>query len=195
MSAEHFGVFSNDHALTMSWDGNGKPSFALTFKVRKAGRIGQLLNLSSQITRTEAYLPNQPEPAAVALRFGDLIEEQDFEMYLPRPNPWQSKTTLGFIFTRHVQGCAHRYRPNRQTNLAGGCTLRQGLPLHQSGRQPNSGNRRFFPATGNSIWFGDRENDPPVNLNYHGGMEGTEKNLLVLRLEVVGRVNDFHILH
>lgn len=96
MSAEHFGVFSNDHALTMSWDGNGKPSFALTFKVRKAGRIGQLLNLSSQITRTEAYLPNQPEPAAIALRFGDLIEEQDFEMYLPRPNPWQSKTTLGF---------------------------------------------------------------------------------------------------
>jgi hypothetical protein len=112
MDGSNFAVFRDENALSMSWDGLGKPVFALTFRARKSGRINEMLQVSSLVTKAEAYLPAEAflelnysnsgiELRDIALRFsgqdGDQIATQGFELYPAQPNPWKSNTTLRFF--------------------------------------------------------------------------------------------------
>jgi hypothetical protein len=100
MATENFGVFEN--AVTTSWDApaafNGKAQFTLRFKATKSGKLSEMLNVSSRITKAEAY--TGVSKYDVALRFNgkgaSTITGLGFELYQNVPNPWVNKTQIGF---------------------------------------------------------------------------------------------------
>ena len=92
VSADNFGVFAN--ALTTSIDGAAE--FTVKFRAEKAGKLSQMLQLSSQITRSEAYNAGG-QNLDVALRLsGNTIAGVGFELYQNQPNPWVGRTQIGF---------------------------------------------------------------------------------------------------
>ena len=99
----NFAVFPAENALTMSWNGAGTPEFTVSFRVRKTGRLGDMLRISDRITKAEAYLPAETPVAApltIALRFRDsgpaAVTGPGFEVYPNQPNPWSDETRLRF---------------------------------------------------------------------------------------------------
>ncbi len=99
MKLDNFAVFSNEHALTTSWDGDSQAEFAVTFRAKAGGMLSQMLGVSSRITRAEAYNANS-DRLQVAFRFngqnGSTISGLGFELYQNTPNPFVSKTQIGF---------------------------------------------------------------------------------------------------
>ena len=94
MKDENFALFSD--ALTTSFDGKSAGEFTVHFRATKAGKLSQMLGVSSRITRAEAYALNG-ERNTVALRFnGSVIAGIGFELYQNEPNPFVSKTFIGF---------------------------------------------------------------------------------------------------
>ena len=104
MRAEHFAAFPAQAAITVSWDGPGKPAFTVRFRAVQTGVSDQFFALSSRITRAEAYaLPGETggmEPKSLALRFGGsegpVMKAQGFELYANEPNPWHDRTRIRF---------------------------------------------------------------------------------------------------
>ncbi|MEQ1745402.1 MAG: hypothetical protein ABMA02_08255 [Saprospiraceae bacterium] len=104
MRPEHFAVFPGEKLITVSWDGLGKPEFVVRFRAIRPGAFEEMLHLSSQITRSEAYRfseKNNAAPAqALALRFGGtvspVVKNQGFELYPNEPNPWHDRTRIRF---------------------------------------------------------------------------------------------------
>ncbi|MCW5921832.1 MAG: HYR domain-containing protein [Saprospiraceae bacterium] len=94
--ASNFGVFAD--ALTTSVDGDAA-EFSVTFRAVKAGRLSEMLGVSSRITRAEAYSLSS-DRMEVALRFngagGATIAGVGFELYQNQPNPFVNKTVIGF---------------------------------------------------------------------------------------------------
>ena len=92
VSANNFGVFAD--ALTVSID--GAENFTVKFRAEKAGKLSEMLGVSSRITKAEAYtLTNDRQE--VALRFdGKTIAGVGFELYQNQPNPFVNKTFVGF---------------------------------------------------------------------------------------------------
>ncbi|MCC7503774.1 MAG: T9SS type A sorting domain-containing protein, partial [Saprospiraceae bacterium] len=79
---------------TTSIDGAGE--FTVKFRAEKAGKLSEMLQLSSRITRAEAYNVNG-QNLEVALRFnGNTIAGVGFELYQNQPNPWVNRTQIGF---------------------------------------------------------------------------------------------------
>lgn len=106
VATEHFAVFRDAGAITVSWDGAGRPAFALRFRAKASGSLEQMLRVSSSITRAEAYgvfdgETEAPTRMAVALRFdsanGPVVQGQAFEVYPNEPNPWRDKTRIRFF--------------------------------------------------------------------------------------------------
>jgi hypothetical protein len=96
MSGEHFAVLASEEALTTSWDGRDRAGFSVTFRATKDGRLSEMLGVSSRITKAEAYSLSG-ERMDVALRFnGQTIAGVGFELYQNEPNPFVSKTAIGF---------------------------------------------------------------------------------------------------
>ena len=103
VSAENFGVFQDTpdgagpNALTVSL--NGALEFTVSFRAATSGKVSDLLNLSSRITKAEAY-NMKGEREEVALRFrspaGITTNGLGFELYQNQPNPFQSRTIIGF---------------------------------------------------------------------------------------------------
>ena len=106
MTPDNFGVFQD--AVTVSAE-NSAARFAIKFRALKSGKLSQMLAVSSRITRAEAYrrLRDNDEMTNddmttfdVALRFnseaGPTIVPVGFELYQNRPNPFGSKTLVGF---------------------------------------------------------------------------------------------------
>ncbi|MCB0526508.1 MAG: hypothetical protein KDC86_18465, partial [Saprospiraceae bacterium] len=92
VNANNFGVFSD--ALTVSID--GAESFTVKFRAEKAGKLSEMLNASSRITKAEAYSLAK-DRQEVALRFdGKTIAGVGFELYQNQPNPFVNKTFIGF---------------------------------------------------------------------------------------------------
>jgi len=92
VSESNFGVFND--ALTVSID--GADVFTVTFKAKKAGKLSQMLAVSSRITQAEAYTPANVRQN-VALRFDrSIISEVGFELYQNQPNPFVNRTFIGF---------------------------------------------------------------------------------------------------
>jgi hypothetical protein len=92
VKADNFGVF--DGALTTSVEGGSE--FAVKFRAEKAGKLSQMLGVSSRITKAEAYASDNSR-LDVAFRFdGKTIAGIGFELYQNQPNPFVSKTVVGF---------------------------------------------------------------------------------------------------
>ena len=50
-----FGIFNQVHSLTTSFDNEGEQGeFSVTFRATKAGKLSEMLHVSSQITKAEA---------------------------------------------------------------------------------------------------------------------------------------------
>jgi len=79
--------------VTVSID--GAQEFTLRFQATKSGKLSQMLGVSGAITRAEAYGDNGR--LNVAFRFGGkTIAGVGFELYQNQPNPFLSKTSIGF---------------------------------------------------------------------------------------------------
>ncbi|TNE56828.1 MAG: HYR domain-containing protein, partial [Bacteroidetes bacterium] len=100
MTMENFGIFNGEHFLTTSFDNERTVGeFAVTFRAEAAGKLSEMLKVSSQITVAEAYNMDR-ERQEVALRFngadGSTVTGLGFELYQNQPNPWLNKTQVGF---------------------------------------------------------------------------------------------------
>ena len=100
MKAENFALFPADNAITTSWNGTtGKAEFVIRFRAKRAGKLSEMLNVSSRITKAEAYSFAE-ERMDVAFRFnsqdGATITGVGFELYQNQPNPFVNRTTVGF---------------------------------------------------------------------------------------------------
>jgi len=92
VNASNFGVHTD--ALTVSID--KADAFTVTFRATKAGKLSEMLGVSSRITKSEAYSLTDGR-LDVALRFdGKTIAGIGFELYQNQPNPFISKTFVGF---------------------------------------------------------------------------------------------------
>ncbi|HRI59354.1 MAG TPA: T9SS type A sorting domain-containing protein, partial [Saprospiraceae bacterium] len=108
MKPDNFALFPDEKALTTSWDasgsGGGQAEFSVKFKAKKAGKLSEMLAVSSRITRAEAYAEgndsNDGNFLDVAFRFNDqqssTVTGVGFELYQNQPNPFVNKTTVGF---------------------------------------------------------------------------------------------------
>jgi hypothetical protein len=106
MKTNNFAVFAD--AMTTSFDvpagSVAAPTFTVYFRATADGRLSKLMNISSRITKAEAYsgpTAQQPDsPTArmdVALRFnGTTVAGVGFELYQNTPNPWINRTQIGF---------------------------------------------------------------------------------------------------
>jgi len=90
-SLEQFGVF--EKAVTTAVEGASEP-FSLRFRARQAGRLSQLIRLSSQITPAVAF--NKGQKSKIALRFHAFETDRPFELFQNVPNPWGQQTRIGF---------------------------------------------------------------------------------------------------
>jgi len=100
MTLANFGIFNSEHALTTSFDNEQvTASFDVSFRAKAAGDLSNMLTVSGRITKAEAYNLSR-ERQAVALRFngtaGPVIAQQGFELYQNTPNPWTTRTQIGF---------------------------------------------------------------------------------------------------
>jgi len=92
VSENNFGVFGD--ALTVSVDGEN--AFTVTFRAAKAGKLSEMIGVSSRITKAEGYNAANNR-LDVALRFdGQTISGVGFELYQNQPNPFINKTFIGF---------------------------------------------------------------------------------------------------
>jgi hypothetical protein len=96
LKTDNYAVFSADQAMTLSNDGVEAGAFTVTFRAVQGGRLSELLGVSSRITKAEGYNA-QGEKLDVAFRFnGQTIAGVGFELYQNEPNPFVSKTMIGF---------------------------------------------------------------------------------------------------
>ena len=121
MTQGNFGIFKEQHSLTTSFDNEEvQGEFAVSFRAKKGGMLSEMLKVSGQITRAEAYLSAEAlaqaddamtndvssyagasaDKMSIALRFngqnGPVITAQGFEVYQNQPNPWMQCTQIGF---------------------------------------------------------------------------------------------------
>jgi len=89
--------------VTMSWNGDLRHAnqegqgmkLRLKFKVLQAGRLMDMLDITSKITTAEAYT-DVGEIQSVNLTFNSAGIFADFALYQNKPNPWSNHTTIGF---------------------------------------------------------------------------------------------------
>jgi hypothetical protein len=96
MNASNFGVFAD--AVTASFEGNAQ-AFAVKFRATKAGNLSNLLSVSSQITKAEAYNNETGARNDVAFRFNGTngtVAGAGFELFQNTPNPVQGRTNISF---------------------------------------------------------------------------------------------------
>ncbi len=106
MTPDNFGIFQD--AVTVSAE-NTPGKFAIRLRALKPGKLSRMLSVSSRITRAEAYgfatesngmANGEPTNLDIALRFnspsGISIVPVGFELYQNQPNPFGSKTVIGF---------------------------------------------------------------------------------------------------
>jgi hypothetical protein len=97
MTLANFGIFAD--AITTSFDADSKGEFAVKFRATQEGRLSNMLGVSSRVTKAEAYTLGG-DRLDVAFRFnganGATISGVGFELYQNMPNPFVSKTVIGF---------------------------------------------------------------------------------------------------
>jgi hypothetical protein len=99
MTTGNYGVFADRGLMTMSWNttkalsvGSEEELFTIVFTAKRDVRLSDVININSEITRAEAYVGG--EVRNIALRFTEAGLE--FALYQNIPNPFESKTVIGF---------------------------------------------------------------------------------------------------
>ena len=105
LTRENFGTtMANEGVITTSWNGAATSVkdeavlFSLTFKVNHAIALSNAMHFNSRYTAAEAY-NTQAELLDVNLQFNKstgVVSANNFELYQNQPNPFNSKTTVGF---------------------------------------------------------------------------------------------------
>ncbi len=97
MTLANFGIFAD--AITTSFDADVTGEFTVKFRATQAGNLSNMLGVSSRVTKAEAYSKGGNR-LDVAFRFngtnGATIAGVGFELYQNMPNPFVSKTVIGF---------------------------------------------------------------------------------------------------
>jgi len=101
MELGNFGIFPNTVTAAIE---SGAGAFDITFRAARPGQFSEMLRISSQITRAEAYKLTNDGVANdaialydVALLFDNrLISKPGFELYQNQPNPFTHNTLIGF---------------------------------------------------------------------------------------------------
>lgn len=104
MTTEHFAQFAD--AITCSFNrasgvAGGKQTFAVVIQPLRSAPIHEMVALSNRITKSEAYVrANGMEKRDISLRYhspaGVTVSGVGFELYQNTPNPFISKTSVGF---------------------------------------------------------------------------------------------------
>jgi hypothetical protein len=99
MDKDNFALFPKKSLLNMAWEAGGRAHFTLKLKAQKTGALREMLRLSDQITKTEAYpitpsLYHSITKSRIALRFGN--SNPQFELFQNQPNPFAEKTAITF---------------------------------------------------------------------------------------------------
>ncbi|MDO8972119.1 MAG: T9SS type A sorting domain-containing protein, partial [Saprospiraceae bacterium] len=115
VNAQNFGQFEG--MTTVSVD--GAQAFTLRFRALKSGKLSQMLGVSGEITRAEAYaVTNHQSPLlqspitklGIAFRFGgQTISGVGFELYQNQPNPFVNKTNIGFYLPEAAEATLSVY--------------------------------------------------------------------------------------
>ncbi|NNL91766.1 MAG: T9SS type A sorting domain-containing protein [Saprospiraceae bacterium] len=99
VTEENFAVL-NDNTITFSWHSsemlNEFELFTLSFRAKENGTLNESVNISSQVTQSEAYLGKDFEIVPVNL-FGRNNSEQTFTLYQNNPNPFNGSTNISFV--------------------------------------------------------------------------------------------------
>jgi len=96
-TTENFGLtMANEGIVTASWNGDAatNEAFTLVFVANKAGKLSEVLTVSSEYTTAEAYVGG--ELKNVAFNFGSEVSAEGFALYQNTPNPFNGETTVGF---------------------------------------------------------------------------------------------------
>ena len=98
MGKDNFALFPKKSLLTMAWEAGGYAGFSLKVKAQKPGSLSELLRISDEITRAEAYTVTQylapTLKSRISLRFGKA--DAAFELFQNQPNPYTDKTAITF---------------------------------------------------------------------------------------------------
>jgi hypothetical protein len=93
---DNFGVFPN--SVTTSAD-DTRGEFSVTFRAKANGQLSEMISVSSSITKAVAF-DLTASKLDVGFRFNgkgtSTITGVGFELYQNVPNPWVSKTQIGF---------------------------------------------------------------------------------------------------
>ncbi|MCB0661816.1 MAG: T9SS type A sorting domain-containing protein, partial [Saprospiraceae bacterium] len=104
LTHENFGLVRvNEGLITFSWNQQSdeaeigtKAWFTLQFEAKENGKISDWLNLSSQLTRSEAY-DQQGNSMNLELTFNDgTLGNEGYSLYQNKPNPFSEGTVVGF---------------------------------------------------------------------------------------------------
>jgi hypothetical protein len=103
MKQDNFGIFPQEGTITTSFDApvgtSNVAEYDVKFRATKAGKLSELVSISSRITKAEAY-NHADEKMDVAFRFNQggqsTISGVGFELYQNQPNPFVDKTSIGF---------------------------------------------------------------------------------------------------
>lgn len=98
ITEDNFGVHGN--AITTSWNSQTPVTaqgtlFTMTFKARTAGKVSELIDINSDITRAEAYVGSNLDIVNIDLNTGSQADV-NFALYQNEPNPFTANTVIGF---------------------------------------------------------------------------------------------------
>ncbi|MBT8229737.1 MAG: hypothetical protein KJO50_05710, partial [Bacteroidia bacterium] len=96
VSDENFAVFGE--RMTMSYHSNTEISdrpVVFVLEAKTDGKLSDLLDINSEITKAEAYVGKDLEVTGIDLSENNV--ETDFSLYQNNPNPFNIETTIGFV--------------------------------------------------------------------------------------------------
>jgi len=87
--------------LTTSWNSDKGVDaegtiFTVTLRAKRAARLSDVMNLSSDYTAAEAYTSNA-DFLNVNLTFNGAAQTEEFALYQNVPNPFKNETVVGFV--------------------------------------------------------------------------------------------------
>ena len=105
LTNNNFAHFEENGIITSTWYGEVESEkelvlFTLNFTANEAGTLSELIDLSSDITSTEAY-NNKYEQLDLQLEYSeaapDDVDVQNIQLLQNSPNPFIEQTTIGFV--------------------------------------------------------------------------------------------------
>ncbi|MBK8392476.1 MAG: T9SS type A sorting domain-containing protein [Saprospiraceae bacterium] len=91
------------NVMTMSWSSanaksvsEGSTVMTMRFKATQDGRLSQMMELSNEVLRSEAYVGSDMETSAVVLEIRSGVRPYVFHLSQNEPNPWRGETVVSY---------------------------------------------------------------------------------------------------